>query len=58
MDELIKTTQILIPFRVHFVDGEKLDVHALSSDHARQIAENRRPGIIEKIKRIRENGHG
>jgi hypothetical protein len=47
----------LVPFRVHFVDGAKIDVSATSSTHARQIAETRRVGVIDKIKRNRENGH-
>jgi hypothetical protein len=47
----------LVPFRVHFVDGAKLEVSATSPAHAREIAEKRRSGVIDKIKRNRENGH-
>ena len=54
----IATTQPLISFRVHYVDDTKLDVPAMNADHARQIAEEKRPGKIEKVKRIRENNHG
>lgn len=44
------------PFRVHFADGSKIDVIATDPIEAREIAAKRRSGVIEKIKRIRDNG--
>ena len=41
------------PFRVHFVDGTKIVVHAGSAKDARTMATERRPGTIDKIKRDR-----
>ncbi len=38
-------------FRVHFADGQHVDVHAESPDAARKQANGRRPGeIVTKVK--------
>lgn len=42
-----------ILFRVHFEDGEKLDVTAADADTARKIASKRHPSHITKIKRVK-----
>ena len=41
-------------FRVHFDDGWKLDVEAANTKAAGEAAQKQRPGIIRKIKIIRE----
>ena len=42
-------------YRVHFVNGSKLDVDAETADNARRIAHQQRPGtIISKIKLVKE----
>ena len=40
-------------FRVHFADGEKVDVAAASAADARKQAKAQRDGIVVKIKRVR-----
>ena len=40
-------------FRVHFIDGFKLDVTAASAADARKQAKGQRDGIVVKIKRVR-----
>jgi len=37
-------------FRVHFADGDKIDVHAANADAARKAAEAKRGGIVTKVK--------
>ena len=47
----------VLPFRVHFEDPSitPFDVPATTSDEAREIAKERRPGcLINKIKIVRE----
>lgn len=41
-------------FRVHFEDGEKLDIRAEDSSAATKIAKRRYDGIITKVKLVRE----
>lgn len=44
----------LLPFRVHFEDGTKLDIQAADAKSAATEAGQRHPGIIRKTKLIRE----
>lgn len=48
----------LLPFRVHFEDGTKLDIHAADAKSAATSAGQRHPGLIRKTKRIRETEQG
>ncbi|MCM2472122.1 hypothetical protein HGO38_01355 [Rhizobium sp. CG5] len=48
----------LLPFRVHFEDGTKLDVQAVDAKTAATEAGQRHPGIIRKTKLIRETEQG
>lgn len=43
-----------LPFRVHYEDGTKLTVTATSPADARKQATDRHPGIITKIKIVKE----
>ena len=41
-------------FRVHFSDGDCLDVDAPTPNHARDIARDRKGGgIVTKVKRVK-----
>lgn len=42
------------PFRVHYEDGTKLTVTATSPDDARKQATAKHPGIITKVKIVKE----
>lgn len=48
----------LVPFRVHFEDGTKLDIQAADAKSAATEAGQRHPGLIRKTKRIRETEQG
>lgn len=48
----------LLPFRVHFEDGTKLDMQAADAKAAATEAGKRHPGLIRKTKRIRETEQG
>ncbi|WP_156318447.1 hypothetical protein [Rhizobium sp. AAP43] len=48
----------LLPFRVHFEDGESLITHAPDATTARAQAGKQRAGIIRKVKRDRSGEHG
>lgn len=49
-----KPEQPMVLFRVHFVDGGKTDVLATNPAHARKIVEKLHAGIIDKVKRNKE----
>jgi len=46
--------RIPLPFRVHYVDGTKLTVTATSAADARRQATDSHPGIITKVKIVKE----
>ncbi len=48
----------LLTFRVFFEEGEILTVRATDPNHAREQAQARRTGIIDKVKRDRSGAHG
>lgn len=49
-------TSALITFRVHFIDGDQIDVDAATPNSARDIARKRKGGgIVTKVKRVRAN---
>jgi|GEM_PF-2040164 hypothetical protein len=58
MPDPITAPQPLIPFRVHYVDGDKMDVTARDAKEAREIAERLRSVKVDKVKRVKENTHG
>lgn len=41
-------------FRLHYTDGTTLDVDAETPAQAREVAKERRTGIISKIKVLKE----
>jgi hypothetical protein len=41
-------------FRLHYTDGTTLDVDAENPVHAREIAKERRSGIVTKVKVVKE----
>lgn len=46
-----------VSFRVHFADGEHLDINAEDAKSVRKTAEAMRPGhLIQKIKQLKEAG--
>jgi hypothetical protein len=45
---------LMARFRVHFDDGQALDVQAETPAKAREEARRRRPGNILKVKQVRE----
>lgn len=45
-------------FRLHYSDGTTLDVDAENPAQAREIAKERRTGIVTKIKVVKETSHG
>ncbi|MBS9720212.1 hypothetical protein JYU29_05860 [Tianweitania sp. BSSL-BM11] len=45
-------------FRVHFEDGERVDVTAANPDAARAAAKKRHEGVITKVKRVRDTSNG
>lgn len=45
-------------FRVHFADGTAIDVAAPTPAYARNLARERHPGIVTKVKRVKEATHG
>lgn len=45
----------LIPFRVHFAGGDKIDVKGADAADVRRKVERQSAQKIEKIKRVREN---
>jgi len=47
-----------VTFRVHFEDGQTLDVIAATPDEARRIAAKRIKGVIGKVKIVREPRDG
>lgn len=49
---------ILLPFRVHFEDGTKIDVSAATSVRAAEEAKRRHVGIVDKVKLIKERVDG
>lgn len=42
-------------FRLHYSDGTTLDVDAENPTQAREIAKERRTGVITKVKRVKES---
>lgn len=42
-------------FRLHYTDGTTLDVDAENPTQAREIAKERRTGVITKVKRVKES---
>jgi len=56
MAETRKTSApALIPFRVHFAGGDKIDVIGANTADVRRKVERQSAQKIEKIKRVREN---
>ncbi|MDI6835415.1 MAG: hypothetical protein QMD99_06840 [Rhizobiaceae bacterium] len=49
------STPALIPFRVHFAGGDKIDVMGADAADVRRKVERQSAQKIEKIKRVREN---
>ncbi len=45
-------------FRIHFLDGSKVDVWAENVPDAQKKAARRHNGNIIKVKRVRENADG
>lgn len=45
-------------FRLHYSDGTTLDVDAETPTQAREIAKERRTGVITKVKRVKEKADG
>lgn len=42
-------------FRLHYSDGTTLDVDAENPTQAREIAKERRTGVVTKVKVVRES---
>lgn len=45
----------LLPFRVHFEDGHKIDISAANAKSATDNAKAAYDGIIRKVKLVRES---
>ncbi len=45
----------LLPFRVHFEDGRKLDISAADAKSATDKARAAHDGIVRKVKLVRES---
>jgi hypothetical protein len=45
-------------FRLHYTDGTTLDVDAKNPTQAREIAKERRMGVITKVKIVKEKVDG
>lgn len=45
----------LLPFRVHFEDGRKIDIEAADAKSAAEKAKAAHDGIIRKVKLVRES---
>jgi len=54
MADRAKPPRPLIPFRVHYVDGDKMDVTARDAKEAREIAERLRSVKVDKVKLVKE----
>jgi len=54
MADRVQAPRPLLPFRVHFIDGDKMDVTARDADEAREIAERLRSVKVDKVKLVKE----
>lgn len=45
-------------FRLHYTDGTTLDVDAENPTQAREIAKERRTGVVTKVKVVKESVDG
>ena len=44
----------MLIFRLHYSDGTTLDLEAENPTQAREIAKDRRTGVVTKAKRVKE----
>lgn len=54
MADRAKPPRPLLPFRVHFIDGDKMDVTARDAGEAREIADRLRTVKVDKVKLVKE----